>query len=197
MIKFIAAAVWIVAITLGAVFYSFQHAQPKPEAAASEESAAVSLDYLKTETMSVPVVRDGAVTGYFITKLVCTIDTKVMAKLHLPASSIIMDALYTYLFGSPEIDFTNTKKLDLGAFKEHIRESINKNIGQNLVQDIAVEQIEYLTKDEIRDNALRRKTAVAKKRKSAEEASHESGGHDSGGHDSGGHDGGKAEAPAH
>ncbi|MBN9070466.1 MAG: hypothetical protein J0H34_02465 [Rhizobiales bacterium] len=173
MIKFIAAAVWIVAVTLGTVFYSFQQSRPEPEAAASEEHESVSLDYLRTETLSVPVVRDGTVIGYFITKLAFSVDRNAMAKLALPANTLVTDALYTYLFGSPEIDFTNTKKLDLPAFKAHIRESINGKAGKELVQDIAVEQLEYLTKDEIRDNALRRKTAQAKKTKAAEKASSE------------------------
>lgn len=187
MIKFVVAAVWIVAVTLGTVYFSFQHSAPKPVAAGGEEAAkTVSLDYLDTEIMSIPVVRDGEVIGYFLTKLGCTVDKKVMAKLTIPANTVILDAMFTYLFGSPEIDFTDTKKLDLNAFKANIKDSINKKVGEGFIQDIAIEQVEYLTKDEIRDTALRRKMAPAEKKKKQQQAEAAEGGH-----------GGEGEAAAH
>lgn len=161
MIKFIAAAIWICAASIGAVFYSFQSSAAKPD---SEQAQPLlgGLDYIKTEVISVPVVRDSAVTGYFLAKLVYTVEPKVMAKLSVPADSMIVDQVYSYLFGSPEIDFSKTAKLDLDAFRGHVRDAVNKRVGEKLVHEVLVEQIEYLTKDEIRDNALRRRVSDMK-----------------------------------
>lgn len=161
MIKFIAAAIWICAATLGAAVFSFQSSQAnteKPEA----KPMLGGLDYVKTDVIAVPIIRQAGVTGYFLTKLVYTVDPAVMDKLSIPAESMIVDQVYSYLYGSPEVDFSQTKALDLTAFRENIRDSINTRIGEKLVHDVMVEQIEFMTKDEIRDNALRRRVSDMK-----------------------------------
>lgn len=162
MIKFIAAAIWICAATLGAVYFSFQAAAPEPEKTEEAKPMLGGLDYVKTDVISVPVVRDAEVSGYFLTKLVYTVTPEIMAKLSVPADSIIVDAVYSFLFGSPDIDFTRTAELDLDRFRTSVRDAVNKRVGEDLVHEVLVEQIEYLTKDEIRDNALRRRVTDMK-----------------------------------
>ncbi len=88
MLKFIAAAIWICVITVSAVFYSFQAAgergadqPPKPLLG--------GLDYVKTDIISVPLVRDAAVQGYFLTNLVYTVDPAQVKKLSVPAPALI------------------------------------------------------------------------------------------------------------
>ena len=55
MIKFIAAAIWICAATLGAVFYSFQMSAAKPATEEAAKPLLGGLDYVKTDVISVPV----------------------------------------------------------------------------------------------------------------------------------------------
>lgn len=162
MIKFVAAAIWICAATIGAVFFSFQASAPETGKVEEAKPMLGGLDYVKTEVISVPVVHDALVTGYFLTKLVYTVKPEIMAKLSVPADSMIIDEVYSYLFGSPEIDFTRTAELDLDRFRANVRDAINKRIGEELVHEVMVEQIEYLSKDEIRDNALRRRVTDMK-----------------------------------
>ncbi len=92
MLKFIAAAIWICVITVSAVFYSFQAAgergadqPPKPLLG--------GLDYVKTDIISVPLVRDAAVQGYFLTNLVYTVDPAQVKKLSVPAPALITDQI--------------------------------------------------------------------------------------------------------
>ncbi len=118
MIKFIAATVWICAATLGAVFYSFQIAgshgvgeKPKPMLG--------GLDYVKTDIISVPLVRDARIDGYFLTKLVYTVEPEQIKKLSIPAEALITDQVYSYLYANPQIDFTRKETVDLDAFRRH------------------------------------------------------------------------------
>ena len=156
MIKFIAAALWICAATLGAVFYSFQAAgergvgePPKPMLG--------GLDYVKTDIISVPLVRDARIDGYFLTKLVYTVEPDQIKKLSIPAQSLITDQVYSYLYSNPQIDFTKKDTIDLEAFRKAIRETINARVGVELVHDVLIDQVNFLSKDEIRDNAIRRR----------------------------------------
>lgn len=157
MIKFVAAAIWICAATLGAVFFAFQSGEKSAQAATAEPTVMGGLDYVKTEVISVPMIRDASVEGYFLSRLVYTVDPKDMKKLVIPADALITDVVYSYVYGSPQLDFSKTDKLDLDAFRAGIRKAINDKVGQDLVKDVMIEQIDYLTKADIRANTAKRR----------------------------------------
>jgi hypothetical protein len=156
VIKFIAAAIWICAATLGAVFYSFQAAgergvgeTPKPMLG--------GLDYVKTDVISVPLIRNARIDGYFLTKLVYTVEPAEIKKMSIPAEALMTDQVYSYLYSNPQIDFTKKETIDLDAFRKAIRDTVNTRVGADLVHEVLIDQFNFLTKDEIRDNAMRRR----------------------------------------
>ncbi|RUW56264.1 MULTISPECIES: hypothetical protein [unclassified Mesorhizobium] len=156
MIKVIAIAVWICAATLGAVFYSFQAAgergvgeKPKPMLG--------GLDYVKTDVISVPLIHNSKIDGYFLAKLVYTVEPEQIKKLSIPAEALITDEVYSYLYAHPQIDFTKKATVDLDAFRAAIRDTINTRVGATLVHEVLIDQVNFLSKDEIRDNWLRRR----------------------------------------
>lgn len=156
MIKFIVAAVWLCAVTLGGVLYSFQTSQAR-QGEAPPPPLFGGQEYVHMEVMSVPVVGDGRVSGYFLTRLAYLADPEEMGKLTVPARLLFVDGLYGYLFANPKIDWSDKKAIDLPAFKAGIRDAINKKVGADLIKDVMIEQVDYLSKDEIRNNALRRR----------------------------------------
>lgn len=170
MIKFIVAALWICAATVGAVFYSFQAAGTHSEGEAPKPMLG-GLDYVSSDIISVPLIRDASVQGYFLTKLVYTVEPAEMAKLSVPASALLTDQVYSYLYANPQIDFTRTSTIDIDAFRKNIRDSINARIGADIVKDVLVDQMNFLTKDEIRDNAVKRREKPAEAAKDAGTAS--------------------------
>jgi flagellar basal body-associated protein FliL len=171
MIKFIVAGLWLCAVTIGAVFYSFStsstSAAPEPEPALLG-----GLDYVKTEVLSVPVLKKGGIVGYFLARFVYTVDPKKMQKLSAPANALIADELYTYLFSNPNIDFTEVASLDIDAMRAGVRDAINKRVGEEFVHDVIIEQIDFLSKEQIRDNTIRRRTGGSDSGKKAAKADH-------------------------
>ena len=85
MIKFIVAAIWICAVTIGAVFYSFQMRGGQARRRAATPPLLGGLDYVKTDVVSVPVLTTGRVVGYFLTRLVYTVEPEKLEKLSVPA----------------------------------------------------------------------------------------------------------------
>jgi hypothetical protein len=163
MIKFVGAAVWICIATLVAVYFSFQMSGSKPETDGHEAAATVTVETVKTEVMSVPLIREGLVAGYFLARLVFTVDSKEMKKLQVPADSLITDQVYSYIYSAPELDFSKVASLDIDAFRNGMRDGINKKLQLELVKDVLIEQIDYLTKDDIREAALKRHAGPQKK----------------------------------
>jgi hypothetical protein len=158
MIKFVLAALWISGVTVASVMLGLQTAREQPEQDA-EPSVFGGLDYVRTGVMSVPVAKDGRVDGYFLARLVYTIDSKKLKSLSLPAEILLLDELHSYIYGNPQIDFSNREKLDLSMFRGGLRDSVNARVGDTFVHEVLIEQIDYLSKDDIRDNALRRRVA--------------------------------------
>jgi hypothetical protein len=156
MIKFIVAALWICAVTVGAVFYSFQAAGARNDAESAKPMLG-GLDYVNTDIITVPYVRNARVEGYFLTKLVFTAEPEKLAKLSVPPTAMITDQVYSYLYSNPQVDFTDKTTLDLDAFRTALRDSINTRVGVELIHEVLVDQIDFLTKDDIRDNAKRRR----------------------------------------
>ncbi len=167
MIKFIIAAVWICIATAGAAIYSFQNTGKGADAA--PKPLLGGLDYLNTDMISVPMIEHATIKGYFLTKLVYTVEPAEIAKLSVPASALMTDQVYSYLYSNPQIDFTKTASLDLDAFRKNIRETINGRIGADIVKDVLIDQVSFLTQDEIRDNAINRRESPGRAAKPAAE----------------------------
>ena len=163
MIKFVVAAIWICVVTIGAMVYSFQSSAARPEPG-SEPAFFGGLDYVKTEVFSVPVLQNGVINGYFIGRFVYTVEPEKLAKLSIPAETLIVDEVYTYLFSHPEIDFSKTDIVDIDALRTGIRDSINKRVGDTLIHEVLVEQVDYLSKADIRDNTIRQRGAAERAR---------------------------------
>lgn len=163
MIKFIAAAIWICIATVGAVFYSFQSAG-KSGASEPPKPMLGGLDYVKTDIISVPLIRNSVVEGYFLTNLVYTVEPAQIKKLSIPAPALITDQVYSYLYQNPPIDFTNPETLDIDAFRKNIRDTINARVGEELIHEVLIDQINFLSKDEIRNNTIRRRKKAGEPR---------------------------------
>ena len=164
MIKFVVAAIWIAAVTVGSVWFSFN----SQSAASSEEKVDLGyfggLDYVKTEMISVPVMKNQAIDGYFLARLVYTIEPEKAKALSLPADALLTDLVYTYLYANPQIDFVTRGNLDLDAMRNGIRDSVNAHVGDKLVHEVLIEQIDYLSKEEIRGNSVRQRAESFEKK---------------------------------
>ena len=156
MIKLMVAALWISIATTGAMLFSFQWAQAPDETAKADESPAFrGLDYVSTEIISVPVFKDGRVHGYFLARLVFTAEAARLAQLKLPPQALLSDQVYSHLYANPDIDFSRREDLDLEAFRAGIRDGVNARLGEQLIHEVLVEQIDFLAKDEVGASSVR------------------------------------------
>lgn len=158
MVKFIFAAIWIAAAALGSVYYSFNQAKENSGVAA-EPSLFGGLDYVKTSIVSVPLFARGRVYGYFLARLVFTVEPDKLKALSLPVEALLIDQIYAYLYANPDIQFHDKENMDLARIKDGIRDSVNERVGTKLVHDVMIEQVDFLSKTDIRDNTIRRRTS--------------------------------------
>ncbi len=154
MLKFVAAAVWIIAASVASVQFAYQRGIDRP-AEKTEPDVFGGLDYVKSDVISIPILHGGEVQGYFLTRLVFTAEQKKLAMLTVPVQAMLVDELYSALYGDPQVDFTRSRPINLDEFRTKIRESINTRVDDHLVHEVLIEQLEFLTKDDIRERNAR------------------------------------------
>lgn len=170
MLKLLLTGVWVCAVTLGAVYFSVQMATaPASGDEAGEKKA--SLELVKGESITIPVINDGGVNGYFLSRISLRVDKEKMAKIELPATQLMTDELFSLLSGSSMVNIANISTFDPDAFKQRIREGLNKRLNDEVVKDVLIEQLDYLSKADIREqngNGTPRSVKIVEGEKTAE-----------------------------
>jgi hypothetical protein len=128
MIKLVLTGVWVCVITLASVYLSV-HLATAP-APAPDDSKQSQLELVKGETITVPVVKDGAVGGYFLGKMSFMMNKDMMKGTTLPLTEMTTDELFSLLVGNKMIDIANMKAFDPNAFRDHGQEGSERASGR-------------------------------------------------------------------
>ncbi|MCO5733046.1 hypothetical protein [Rhizobium sp. SSA_523] len=154
MVKLILTGLWVCVVTLGAVYFSVQMSLPEPpvdEATLMKEKS----ELVKGETINIPMLSDGAVQGYFLTRISFMMDKQKIKGVHLPVTELMTDELFTLLVGNRMVNLSDTKAFDLNGFRDMLKQTLNKDLGDDYVLEVLVEQLDYMSKDDIRANGDR------------------------------------------
>ncbi len=79
-----------------------------------------------------------------------TIDSKVNKEMPVKAQEYLLDEAFKVLYGESDIDFRNFKKQDLVGISKKISENVNKRLGGPLVDDVLIQELNYLPKEQAR-----------------------------------------------
>ncbi len=149
MIKLLLTGVWAAAITLGSVYVSLRHASAPIESSEDAARAAVQ-EYVPGELITVPVITGGAVQGYFLTKLSFAVDKTKVAKLSVPLKESVTNTLFDVLIGKNLINVADNSSFDLATFKDTVKKGLNEQMKDEVIFEVLVEQLEYLSKEDVK-----------------------------------------------
>ncbi|OCJ17705.1 hypothetical protein A6U87_01845 [Rhizobium sp. AC44/96] len=148
MIKLVLTGVWVCAVTLASVYFSV-HLATAP-APAPDESKQSQLELVKGESITVPIVHDGAVSGYFLGKVSFMINKDLVKNASLPLTEMTTDELFTLLVGNKMVDVANMKAFDPQAFRDMIKKDLNQHLGGEYIEQVMLEQLDYLSKEDVK-----------------------------------------------
>jgi hypothetical protein len=154
MVKLLLTGLWVCVVTLGAVYFSVQmSAAPAPvdEDAKKREL----LELVRGESITVPMISNGTVSGYFLGRISFMMDKEKIKAVKLPVTELTTDELFTLLVGNKMVDLSNAGAFDLEKFKSSVKDGMNKKLGDTMVAEVLVEQLDYMSKDDIRTNAAK------------------------------------------
>ena len=149
MLKLILIGVWVAVVTLGSVYASIELSKPEdPGAEAARQKANQAL--VRGEMVTFPIIANGSVQGYFLTRTSYIVDKTKMAEVTLPIPALLTDELYTALVGDRVIRIKDEGNFNVRDFRDKIKKALNARLGVDAVLDVIIEQVDYLSKDEIR-----------------------------------------------
>jgi len=149
MIKIVLTGLWICVATLGSL-YGVVVWQAGKNAAVQPDKFFGGLDYVKTNTVSVPIISDGEIAGYVLARFVYVADGNKLKMLSVPAELILADEAFRILYAGSLRDFKRIEKYDLAALTKKMRERANIRFETELIEDVLIDSINYVPKNEVR-----------------------------------------------
>jgi hypothetical protein len=163
MIKLIIAGVWVCLVTLASTYAAVSW-QTAPRAAEHESAQkghgggaeaakgghGGSTESVKSRMISVPVIIDGAVQGYVMAQFIFVVDAKAMKQMSVKPDLFLLDEAFKTIYAGDVGDFRKLKKQDLGALSKDIAENANKRLGVRIVEDVLIQELNYIPKDRVR-----------------------------------------------
>ena len=155
MIKTLLIAVWVIVIALSSSFFSAKLSSENMKTTQTEQASG-PIEFIKSEMISVPVIRDSKVQGYVVAQFTFAMDQSVVAKLNYEPSPFLVDAAFRSLYGDQTTDFTNLRQQDLDTLTKHIAEKITAKLGVPITKEVLLNEINYVARDEVRTNWVKK-----------------------------------------
>lgn len=146
MIRNLAVSIWIVCLTLASAYFGarMQH-EPAPKPSQGVQPPAL----IALKSVTVPVIANGAMEGYVLAHITVSAKAELLAKLPQPADLLMGDAAFKTLYAEEQVDFKHLGKQDLAKLSKKVLDGINAKAGIPLASEVFIQELHYLSKQEI------------------------------------------------
>jgi len=148
------AGVWACAVALAASYFAVSW-QGTTHAAAEHAPDKLhgGLETVRTRMISVPVIRSGGVQGYVMAQFSFTAEAKALKHLSVKADVVVIDEAFKAIYSDDSVDFRKLRKQDLPNLGKRIVDGANKRYGVRIIEDVFVQELNYVSKDGVRTGA--------------------------------------------
>ena len=110
------------------------------------------LQILKTPMVSVPILSDGQVLGYVVTRLQFAADYELVRESSVQPEAFVADEAFRLIYETTPKDIKAGRKNALKELSENIASGTNKRLGRNVVKDVMIDSWTYLSKQDMMRN---------------------------------------------
>jgi hypothetical protein len=152
MIRLIATGIWICVVTVLASYAAtLWHAPPAKEDGATKLFG--GLESMETGVISVPVISNGSVQGYVLAQFTFTMKSEALGRMSVKPDVYLQDAAFRAIYSGEAAALRGAKKQDLEALTATIKRRVNERFGDQFVEDVLIERLTFVPKEEVRDGA--------------------------------------------
>jgi hypothetical protein len=147
MIKQLLIGLWICAVTLGGVWAAGF------AVSGSDSGAKIgALEYVSNEPITIPIVKGGMIEGYVIAKLIFSGNSQDLQQWGDKLKLVFTDSVFRIIYAAEHERMLQNKRQDLDPIVEEIKVRTNKAIGSNVIGEVLVEYLNYVSLDQVRCN---------------------------------------------
>ncbi len=155
MLKLIFVGIWSIGMMTGSAYFfsSYMHSST------SSEEGEVNLDELTNiniDSMSIALIRNNGIIGYLMLSTVIVVDRDMSEYLSIPVKYYARDVIISTVHKNENLDVYRLDKFDYTEFQNEVVTNINATIGKKMVHKMLIQNIDFITKDDVRDLQLRR-----------------------------------------
>ncbi len=152
MIRFLFIGLWVCVVTLlsiyGTAYWTVGAADVK-----AEMPFTGGPEYRRLPAINVPMIIDGSVRGYVIAKLVITTDSAQLRKLGVEPQIFATSAAFTEIYNNARVDTGKLSKYNFKDMLDNIKKEANAKINGEVIQDVLIDSINYIDKNDMRKMA--------------------------------------------
>lgn len=149
MMKWIFVGLWMPVATVASGYATQYWLNDQLANGTPQEAKLGGLDYETLRPINVPILKDGALQGYVVAQLVFTADADVLRGLSVPPHPFLIDEAFRALYADKALDFRHLERYDLEGLTKHLRQAANARLGDDVIQEVLVEEFNYFSKDDV------------------------------------------------
>jgi len=153
MLRSIMLGIWICVVALTALFAMLW--LTIRNSAGNTQTTDDKSEIFKLESINVPIIEEAQVTGYVIAQLDIVIDHAKSKVIPMPLDVFVAGQAYAFLYDRRSQDALKRNGSRLATAMDELRDFINTRYNVDVVRAIEVRQLDFVTKDEIRDLQMR------------------------------------------
>jgi hypothetical protein len=139
-------SIWIVLVTLGAVYMGATMHAGKTAHEGGGEHAPKVVAAIKLKAMTVPVIAGGSIQGFVLMQISINANQELVKTLPQPPDLLLNDEVFKTIYAEEQIDFKRMTKQDLPKLSKRICENINKRAGAPVAEDAFIQELHYMNK---------------------------------------------------
>ena len=117
--------------------------------AATGEDSQSKLQMMKTRMVSVPLLSNGEVIGYIVTRLQFVADTSVVKPGSVQPEVFVADEAFRQIYEKAPEDMKSGRKQVIRELAGDVAAGANKRMGREIVKDVMIDSWAYLSKQDM------------------------------------------------
>ena len=155
MVRLIAISIIACLSTIGGVYGASSWKASLHESAKKEPET--KLQMMKTHMVSVPILSNGEVLGYVVTRMQFTADSELVKASSLQPEVFVADEAFRLIYETTPSDIKTGRKQAIKDLAMNVAIGANKRLGREVVKDVMIDSWTYLSKaDMIKNNERNR-----------------------------------------
>jgi hypothetical protein len=150
VIKTIGIALWVCTVALVSSYATATWQSGGSVAIEHTEPGLNGLEYRKPAPITVPMISDGRLRGYVVTRIVFTADAKELHEFPIDPQPFVLDEAFRRIYTDGKVEFDQMSKYNLDEITSGIKTKVNERLGIELIKDVLLDELSYVDKDSLR-----------------------------------------------